>query len=152
MLDSVIDVGSEVLFAYQLNKASATHGLHRLFVRVTEDQLYAVFGTVVVEVFQSIHSGCIKRRNAAHADDQVLGERLYRNIGNTVGHAKEHRAVDFVNAYALGQFTQMRNLGVCIAVVLPAFNLGFFADHLHEQYDSDDHANADSSNQVECDG
>ena len=76
MLDSVIDVGSEVFFTYQFYKASAMHGLHGLFVRMAEDQLYAIFGTVVVEVFQGIHSRCIKRRNAAHADDQVLGERL----------------------------------------------------------------------------
>ena len=51
-----------------------------------------------------------------------------------------------------GQFTQMRNLGIGIAIVLPALNLGFFADHLHEQYDGDNHANADCGNQVECDG
>ena len=38
MFDGVIDVDAEVLFAYQINKASATHGLHGLFVRVAEDQ------------------------------------------------------------------------------------------------------------------
>ena len=56
MFDGVIDVDAEVLFAYQINKASATHGLHGLFVRVAEDQFYAIFGAVVVEVFKGIHS------------------------------------------------------------------------------------------------
>ena len=60
MFDGVIDVDAEVLFAYQVNKASATHGLHGLFVCVAEDQFYAIFGAVVVEVFKGIHSGCVK--------------------------------------------------------------------------------------------
>ena len=50
MLDCIIDICAEVLFANQLDKASATHGFHGLFVCVAEDQFHAVLGAVVVEV------------------------------------------------------------------------------------------------------
>ena len=107
-----------------------------------------MFVAVTVEVFKRVHARRIKRRHAAHADDQVFRELLDRDIGNLVGHAKEHRTVDFVYAYALGKLAQVRDLRVFIAVILPAFDFGFFAYHLHEQHHGDQHAHGNGGHQV----
>ena len=46
----------------------------------------------------------------------------------------------------------MRDLGVLVAVVLPALDLGFLAHHLHEQHHGNEHAHADGHHQIEHDG
>ena len=92
-----------MIFAHQVHETGAAHGFHRLLVGVRNNQAHAVFVAVTVEVFKRVHARRIKRRHAAHADDQVFRELLDRDIGNLVGHAKEHRTVDLVYAYALGK-------------------------------------------------
>ena len=46
----------------------------------------------------------------------------------------------------------MRDLGVLVAVVLPALDLGLLAHHLHEEDHRDGHAGGDGSDQVEHNG
>ena len=88
--DGVIDVRTEVLLANQVDEASASHGFHGLLVSVAEDELHAIFLTVIVEILERIHARRVERRHAAHADDKIFRELLYRNVGNAVGHAEEH--------------------------------------------------------------
>ena len=85
MLDGIVDVGAEVLFAHQVHEPGAAHRLHRLLVRMAEDELDAVLGAVVVEVLERVHAGGVERGHAAHADDQVLREGLHRDVGDAVG-------------------------------------------------------------------
>ena len=133
---------------YQIDESSAAHGLHRLLVRVREDEADAVLAAVLVEVLERVHARRVERGHAAHADDQVLRELLDRDVGDAVRHAEEHGAVDLVHAHARGQLAQVRDLRVLVAVVLPAADLGLVAQALHEQHERDHHANADRHDQV----
>ena len=152
MSDGVIDVRTEMLLANQVDEASASHGFHGLLVGVAEDELHAIFLAVIVEILERIHARRVERRHAAHADDQVFRELLYRNVGNAVGHAEEHGAVDLVHAHTLGQLTQMRDLGIGVAIILPTFNLGFLGNHLHEQHHGNEHTHCDGRHQIKHNG
>ena len=46
----------------------------------------------------------------------------------------------------------MRDLGVGVAVVFPAFDFGFLGNHLHEQHHGDEHTDCNGRHQVEHDG
>ena len=125
---------------------------HRLLVGVREDEADAVLAAVPVEVLQRVHARRIERWHASHADDQVLREGFHRYVGYAVGHAEEHGSVDLVHAHAFREFAQVRDLGILVAVVFPAANLGLLAHHLHEQDDRDQHAHGNRHHQVEHDG
>ena len=106
---------------------------------------------VVVQVLQRVHTRGVQRGNTAHADNQIAGEILHRDVGDALGHAEEHRPVDLVHAHTLRQLAQMRDLGILVAVVLPALDLGLLAHHLHEQHHRDEHAHPDGHHQIEHD-
>ena len=99
-----------------------------------------------------MHARRVKRGHAAHADNQILGKRLNRNVHDAIAHPEEHRPVDLVHTHALGQLAQMCDLRVFVAVVAPTFNFGLLRHHLHEQQHRDDHARCDCGYQIESHG
>ena len=141
-----------MVFSHHVHETRAAHGFHRLLVGVREDEADAVLAAVPVEVLQRVHARRIERWHASHADDQVLREGFHRYVGYAIGHAEEHGSVDLVHAHAFREFAQVRDLGILVAVVFPAANLGLLAHHLHEQDDRDQHAHGNRHHQVEHDG
>lgn len=87
--------------AHSIDKVCALHSLHGLAVDVTKDETHAALAAVLIQALERIHAGRIERGHAAHADSQILRKVLERNIGDTVGHAKEHRPVNLVHTHAL---------------------------------------------------
>ena len=114
-------MSTEVVGTDFFDKAVFFHDTPGLFVDMGENQLNALFLTVLVELFKVMHGGRVDGADTSHTKDETTTFFVEGDFQNLIRSAEKEGTTDFINCNVIGYNAQGK--AVRIVVLIDIFPL-----------------------------
>ena len=145
-------MSTEVVGTDFFDKAVFFHDTPGLFVDMGENQLNALFLTVLVELFKVMHGGRVNGADTSHTKNETAALFVEGDFQNLIRSAEKEGTTDFINCNVIWYNAQGKAVRIVVLIdIFPAFYFCNVAHTFHKQNRSEQDADLDGNDKIEYD-